>query len=74
MVDWLVIWLGWFRLPYEVKLNQHKESRNLEDEDMKNFVVRSRSVKHMWQWSPVLVFGIGDIDTVVQLQSVAQHI
>ena len=61
--------VGWFRLPYEVATSTKKVETS-EDEDMKNFVVRSKSGKQ--GYVAVVngaVFGIGHIDTVVQLQS-----
>lgn len=58
--------VGWFRLPYE----EQSKKVETEDEDMKNFVVRSKSGKQ--GYVAVIngaVFGIGHIDTVHQLQS-----
>lgn len=58
--------VGWFRLPYK----EQSKKVETEDEDMKNFVVRSKSGKQ--GYVAVVngaVFGIGNIDTVHQLQS-----
>ena len=64
--DLLGYMVGWFRLPYE----EETKTIETEDEDMKHFVVRSKSGKQ--GYVAVVngaVFGIGHIDTVHQLQS-----